>query len=164
MESLNPIELAIFSAFVLLPILAVSYVVIKKKRKSTALISQLQGRYQLKFTEYSQWDDLWLGLDAAAGKLVWQKGDLNGGEHQVVDLRAVGLCKKRVDVHSVRYKNESSQVTDRLSLELLPKDANASPILLEFYHANNSFIFSRQLELLDKWHQLISSRLAVPAA
>lgn len=127
----------------------------KKKKELLKRVNQIKAQYQLNFSQSDSWDNIVLGFDQAAGKLLWFK-DLNGtDQHFLIDLGAMAQCKKVNLSRSVKVGKDSSTVVDQLGLELMPKGANEKPVMLEFYNSDNSFLFNFQLELQGKWHATI---------
>lgn len=160
MEISNSIVVVITLASVIIPVLLIMRSVSKKKKELSDRVNTLKTQYQLVFSDSDAWDNIVLGMDKAAGKLLWFMAGKTPDEHILVDLREIEKCKPINVVRSVVYNKESSQVIDQIGLELLPKDGKMLPIYLEFYNVGNPFIFNTQLQLQAKWNRLISAHLA----
>lgn len=159
MEISNNVSVLIFLALMIIPIWWLVQSGGKKKKELLKRVNQIKSQYQLNFSQSESWDNIVLGLDQAAGKLLWFK-DLNGtDQHILIDLDAIDQCKKVNVSRNVKVGKDSSLVVDQLGLELIPAAGNGVPTVLEFYNSNNSFLFNFQLELQGKWHTAIEEAI-----
>lgn len=156
MELSHIISVLIFLVIVTVPIIMLVRSGSKKKKALTDKVNQLKQQYQLNISETDTWDDIMICLDRNARKVLWVKE--SGGE-LVVDLDKISQCKKFSISRMVKAGKESSQVLDRLGLELIGKDSQAAPVVLEFYNSDSSYLFNFQLELQTKWQKLIGENL-----
>jgi hypothetical protein len=132
----------------------------KRKEGLSAKFSQLMEQYQLNASEMEQWDNVAVGIDEGAKKLLWvRKTALGTEEHHLIDFSTIGQCKKVKLDRTVQMGKENTQILEQLRLDLFPKDNQVAPVLLEFYHSSQIFQLNVQLELLDKWHKRISAVL-----
>lgn len=156
MELSNIISVLIFLVIVAVPIIMLVRSGRKKKKALTDKVSQFVNQYQLNISEQDIWDDSMICLDKNARKILWVKESEEG---QVIDLDKIAQCKKFSVSRMVKAGKESSQVIDRLGLELIGKDNQAAPVVLEFYNSDNNYLFNFQLELQTKWQKLIAESL-----
>lgn len=159
MEISNIVSVTFFLALIVIPLWLLIRSSGKKKRALMEKANKLRVENYMNFTKSDSWDNLVLGLDDSAKKLLWFKESANGDQHQLVDLRTIAQCKKINVSRSSQSGNGSSQVVDELGLELLPKESKYAPVLLEFYNSNSSFLLSTQLELQNKWHLALTESL-----
>lgn len=159
MELSNIISVLIFLAIITVPILLIVRSGKKKKKAFANKVDHLKAQYQLNISESDTWDNIMLGLDKGARKILWVKEVDGSDENRVVDLEKIGQCKKVNIIRMVKAGKESSQVVDRLGLELLEKDHPDMPVVLDFYNSDNSYLFNFQLELQTKWQKLIADCL-----
>ncbi|MBI1226123.1 MAG: hypothetical protein GC192_12885 [Bacteroidetes bacterium] len=156
MELSHIISVLIFLVIVTVPIIMLVRSGNKKKKVLNDKVNQLKNQYRLNISERDTWDDIMICLDKNAQKILWVKESEEG---LVVDLDEIAQCKKFNVSRMVKAGKESSQVLDRLGLELIGKDSQATPVTLEFYNSGNSYLFNFQLELQSKWQKLISESL-----
>lgn len=159
MEISNIVSVVFFLALIVIPLWLLIRSSGKKKRTLMAKANKLRVENYMNFTESDSWDNLVLGLDDSAKKLLWLKEADNGDQHELVDLRTIAQCKKVNVGRSAQLNNGTSQVVDELGLELLPKESKFAPVLLEFYNSNSSYLLSTQMELQNKWHLRITESL-----
>lgn len=121
-----------------------------------AKFNALANNHQLNISGSDSLDNIIIGIDKNACKVLFLKELETGDEHLLVDLKTIALCKKINQSRKAGTGKDSSQVVDQLGLELVPKESFIPPILLEFYNSKNSFLYSTHLELQTKWCALIS--------
>lgn len=160
MELSNIISVLIFLVIVTVPIIMLVRSGNKKKKALTDKVNNLKAQYQLNISESDSWDNIMLGIDKETRKILWVKEATDGSDkNRVVDLDKIGQCKKVNIGRMVKAGKESSQVLDRLGLELFDKANLDNPIVLEFYNSENNYLFNFQLELHSKWQKLIAENL-----
>lgn len=159
MEISHLVSVLVFLALVAIPIWYLVQSGGKEKKALLKRVNHVKEQHQLNFSQSDSWDNIVLGLDQAAGKLLYFK-DINGTDyHVLVDLGTIAHCKKVNVSRSVKVGKDSSTVVDQLGLELMPKGANEKPVMLEFYNSDNSFLFNFQLEIQGKWHTTIEETI-----
>ncbi|MCF8247423.1 MAG: hypothetical protein K9J37_20450 [Saprospiraceae bacterium] len=159
MEISNSLAVIIFLACIIVPIWWLVSSGNKKKKALANKVNSLKAQYHINISDSDSWDNVMLGIDKAARKILWIREVDGNDESLVVDLGKIEQCKKVNVSRNVNVGKVSSQVLDHLGLELFAKDRAEKPVLLDFYNSNNSYIFNFQLELQDKWQKLIGESL-----
>jgi len=145
-------------ALVVIPLYMLSKSGNKAKKNLLTKFKALSGELGLEITEFDAWNDMVLGIDKGARKVLFFKNREGGEEHTVVELEKVIGCKKINVSRNVKSKSELVNVIDVLGLELSFQHGQP-PLLLEFYNSKNSFILHEELLLAEKWLKTINGLL-----
>jgi hypothetical protein len=144
----------VFIAIIALPVIIMSR---SGKQQKKALMQRYQAicsNLGLHIVQPDKWNDLVVGLDQNARKLLYYKDSLTGGQYILLDLNQV-LSARKINIGRNGNTNSGAvNVIDMLGIEVALKNGQ-SPVTLEFYHSKQSFNLSNELELVDKWTKAI---------
>lgn len=130
----------------------------QEKKRFLKDFLQLAQQQELNLSMHDFWNHSYaIGLDSVKNKLFYLK-KREGVEQKVVfDLAEIETCRF---INANRTIN-GSRVTDRLSLEFAFLKSGLPVKILEFYTKEESMAVHDEIELAEKWMNLISSHLEV---
>ncbi len=148
----NIIWVLVFLAMIVVPVLVLIKAGGKQKRTMLRKFKELENQYRVSIPNPDTWDNIAIGLNPTHKEILWLRVLENNDQHLFISLDNIAQCKK---VNTSR----SAGVADVVGLELVSKNPAVQPLLLEFYNAKNSYVYTTHLELQGKWHKLISENL-----
>ncbi len=158
MELSSIITGVVFIAIIALPVIILSKSGNKKKKALLQRYQALCTSLGLNINGSDTWNDLVLGMDKNARKLLFYKDGEAAGQHTLVDLNHVVNVKKINITRGGNTQSGAVNIIDILGLELALKDGQG-PVTLEFYNSKYPFNLSNELELVGKWTKAISENM-----
>jgi len=152
MDMSNTIWVIVFLAMIIVPVWALVKAGGKQKRIMLRKFRELESQYKVTITQTDIWDNIAIGLNPTDREILWLRALENNDQHLFISLDNIAQCKK---VNTTR----GAGVADVVGLELVSKNPTVQPVLLEFYNAKNSYVYTAHLELQGKWHKLITENL-----
>lgn len=151
------------AALIVLCITPFVWLAMKRKNKKQGLLLKiiaLADKGQHKITVNDYWDTTAIGLDKQAGVLFFYRKK-NEQEHtDTIQLSDIQSCRKVETGHTVGSKGSSVRVLDKLELELVPQSKQKEIHLLEFYDSEVSSILGDELQMIEKWVDLVNQQIS----
>ena len=125
-----------------------------RRKRQKQLLQSLQttaAQQGGKITRHDCLRDAAIGIDDAARTLYYVKNDTTA-HFRLHDFRA---CRIVNTAHTVG----SNRVVDQLALVLTPAVNGLAEVQLEFYNAEADIQLSGELQLLEKWAQIVGAAL-----
>ena len=126
----------------------------KKENKKLQLLSAIADKHNCKITKHEFFGDLLIGLDEKSNFLFLINNSNNKME-QAVNLSEIQKCR----VVSTSRTVNSITVIDKLELCFSPADKNKPQVFLEFYNSDNSPTLVGELQLIEKWAEIVNNQL-----
>ncbi len=150
---------AIVIAICILPFILIGNSIKKRKNKLLHSLSGLAAQKESKITQYDLGSDLVIGLDENTDFLFFFKRLKEKEISEQVYLKDMQNCRFINTSRTVRNKNESYQVTDKLELCISPKAKNRPDIILEFYNSDENLQLGGELQLAEKWAKIVNDKI-----
>ena len=133
----------------------------KQSKKQLQDFLEIAGKNQVVVDMYDLWEPCFgIGLDSKNGKLLYTRKYDTKYKNVVIDLADVGTCS----LYKTSRDVNGDKVIDTIGLQLTyRKDFKTPDTYLEFYNKEERLNLNDELQLAEKWQQLIVALLAVPA-
>lgn len=92
--------------------------------------------------------ELLVGIDENKGYFFLYKKNSNGAINQAINLSDIKSCE------IINTKNKM-EVIQKLELKFLPENSKQPEVLAEFYNHVENFQLAGEMQLINKWHELI---------
>jgi hypothetical protein len=122
-------------------------------------LSKLAEKHSSVIKESDYCNDFALGIDTAEKTIFYVKAGIEGEKSQVIKLsdykttRIVNLSKTLSD------NGAKTSVTAKLALAFVPINKDKPEIQLEFYNSEDKNQITSELELLNKWNELVNLKI-----
>lgn len=142
-----------------LPFILISRASKKNKKQFIDKMSKLAEENNCTIKESDHCNDFAIGIDTKETMLFYVKNGKEGEKSQVLKLndykttRIVNLSKTLGD------NGAKTTVTSKLALAFVPINKDKPEIQLDFYNSEDKNQITSELELLNKWNELISQKL-----
>lgn len=142
-----------------LPFILIGRASKKNKKQLIDKLSKLAEKHSSVINESDHCNDFAIGLDTAEKALFYVKAGNEGEKSQVVKLSEYKTTRV-VNVSKTLSDNGSkTTVTAKLALALVPVNKDKAEIQLDFYNSEDKNQITSELELLNKWNELVNLRL-----
>jgi hypothetical protein len=135
----------------------------RKKREKLFLQSlfRLAEKSNSKVTERDLWNNTAIGLAKESNKLFFTRKTADNHLLKEINITEMQKCRVVNTSRTVSTPKGVNTVIDKLELALTYLDKNRPEILLEFYSTDHdSFSLSGELQLTEKWKEIINSAIA----
>jgi hypothetical protein len=161
MESYSVIIGLVFIALFILPIWYFQRSQNNSERYLSKLFKQVASTNELSISQSDEWHNMYsIGFDEKHNKLLYLKHSSSGDQKQVIDLSTIAKCSIEKKVRNVSNGKHQSREVDNIKLVLTRQDAAHTQLALEFYDKAESALLNGELTLVEKWKNLIESKLA----
>ncbi len=136
---------------------------INRKKKKCVLRDKLAAMASQKsctISSYDTWDHHAMGMDKHNGMLFFYR---NGKEEEInlaIDLKGIKKGKLNETSRNIGNKNNNTKVIEKLEMELLPLSEQQQTMRLSFYENDSNTTLGDELQLLQKWVDLVNIYLA----
>lgn len=127
---------------------------IKKEHKKLLLLTAIAQKNNSGITQHEFFGDLLIGLDEKSNFLFFINKSIPETE-EAINLSEIQKCRVINTSRSV----DSITVIDKLELCFTPLDKNKPQVHLEFYNSDNHPNLVGELQLVEKWSDIIKNRL-----
>lgn len=127
----------------------------KKENKKLQLLSAITGKHNSSVTQNEFFGDLLIGLDEKSNFLFFINNSQSNKTEQAINLSETQKCRV---INTSRAVNNTT-VIDKLELCFTPLDKNTPQVSLEFYNSDNSPTLVGELQLIEKWAEIVKSQL-----
>ncbi len=142
-----------------LPFILIGRASKKNKKQLIDKLSKLAEKHSSVIKESDHCNDFAIGIDTKETTLFYIKAENEGEKSQVIKLgeykttRIVNLSKTLGD------NGAKTTVTSKLALAFVPVNKDKPEVQLEFYNNENKNQITSELELLNKWNELVNLKL-----
>jgi len=142
-----------------LPFILIGRASKKNKKQLIDKLSKLAEKHSSVIKESDHCNDFAIGFDTKETTLFYIKAENEGEKSQVIKLgeykttRIVNLSKTLGD------NGAKTTVTSKLALAFVPVNKDKPEVQLEFYNNENKNQITSELELLNKWNELVNLKL-----
>jgi len=165
MESYSVVIGLVFISIFILPIWYFQRSQNKAERYLSKLFKQVASTNELSITQSDEWHNMYsIGFDEQRNKLLYLKHSSSGDQKQVIDLSTIAKCSIEKKIRNVSNGKHQSRQVDNIKLVLTKQDAAHAQLALEFYDESESALLKGELTLVEKWQNLIESKLVAKKA
>ena len=134
---------------------------IKSKRRDKVLLQWLEKfalQHQSLIYQHDIWGNSAIGI-SADGAYVFAIRNANGTtKTHIIHLHDIYFCR----IVNANSAQSSFITTTKLELQFTHRDANKPDTFIEIYNAvYDGLTLTGELQLIDKWHQLINHRIGL---
>lgn len=147
----------IIIALGVLPFIILSRGEKKKEKQLLQSISKIAATQNCTISQHDFCSNFVIGLDEAKKHVFLYKESNQEKEEIFVDLAQVKACKLIKEDRRINNKNESYSIIDKLYLSF--KTFENKEIRMEFYSSDVNLQLSGELQMIEKWQQIIKSKL-----
>lgn len=126
----------------------------KKENKKLQLLSAVASKHNSSITQHEFFGNLLIGLDEKSNYLFFINKSLPETE-EPINLSEIQKCR----VVNTSRAVMNTTVIDKLELCFSPTDKNKPQVFLEFYNSDNNPTLVGELQLIEKWADIIKNRL-----
>lgn len=133
----------------------------RKKREKVLLqsLSEIAARYNCQISRYDVFSNFAIGIDEAKNVVFFFKQNDDNKMTQFVDLSKIQSCKVINTSRTLKSRDGNQKITDRLELNFIPAVKNLPEVKMEFFNAEVSLHLNGEIQTIEKWCELINSRL-----
>lgn len=131
----------------------------KSEGKSMESLINIANKHNCTISKHEICNDLVIGIDETKNVVFFNKIVDDNELKQVINLSEIKSCKVINTSRTIKSKNDTYKVVDRLELSLVPTAKNKSDIKVEFYNAETRGQLNGELQSIEKWSKLIADRL-----
>ncbi|WP_017730776.1 PH domain-containing protein [Nafulsella turpanensis] len=143
-------------ALCIVPFIYYSGVQKKKKKNFSKELINLAEQQNVKFSQYEVWSHYYgIGIDTSTNRLFYFKKREDKEQKAFIDLSEVEKCR----VNNVNRMVNDNKIIDRLELVFKFRDSKMPEKALEFYNKEESMSLHEELQLSEKWANIINSNL-----
>lgn len=130
------------------------------QKQFKTILANLAEEHSCKITQSEFWTDSAIGLDEATNDLFYVHSYSGKPMGQHINLSRYKGCKVNNYSRHVKDNLGNHTAIDRLELELTPLEKGKSHLILEFFSADGSKLFSNEFEVVEKWSKLINEKIS----
>ena len=131
----------------------------KREKKMLQSLITLANQHDCKISEHEFCCDFGIGIDKTKHFVFFLKKTKTKETQQYVDLNGIQGCTVNNIGRTIRNKDGSHRVIDRLELSFIPKAKDRPAIDFEFYDADVNMQLSGQLQAVQKWSKIVDLQL-----
>jgi hypothetical protein len=153
------IGIVLISLFIL-PFVLVGVGKNKEQKMLNRLLLKLAEDNNCKIAQSEFWTDSVIGLDETGKNLffVHRVNSQDNSEH--IKLTDVKSCSIRNHSRNVKMMEGNHMAIDKLELVFIKKEKNSPEVVLEFFNADGSKLYSDEVMLIEKWNKEVNSKLS----
>lgn len=131
-----------------------------RKRQFLQPLLNLAQHNQSRLSQYDTWNNLAVGIDYNTGMVFFFKKVNNTGVSLQVNLSTIKKCRVIQVAKTLNGGQDNFLGVAKLALAFEHKDTSKADALLEFYNADSDEAgLTRELQLVEKWRQLIDNKM-----
>lgn len=133
----------------------------KKKREKIFLQSLLEiaAQNNCQIYQHEILGNFAIGIDETKNFVFFYSQIKDKENKQYVDMSETQSCKVINTSRTFKNKDGNQKVIERLALSFVPTAKNKPEIIIEFFNADVSLRLNGELQLIEKWSNLINDRL-----
>lgn len=143
-----------------IPFLIISFI---KKRKDTKFLKHftaLAHKEKIIISEREFWNHSYaIARDNSSKKILYANRLKDGASGTIIELAEVEKCRIVVINKSQKNQNGKNPLTDRLELVFTFRNTEKPEQVLEFYENPEFMPNAEECSHLEKWYQIINSKL-----
>jgi len=161
MEIKNAIISFVLLAIFILPLVYLVNMQKNKDKKLQKILLALAKKLNVEISQSEFWNSGYcLGIDNTNRKLLYLYKKNEKEESTLIDLTEVKKCKSSNINRNVKTKSGNIYVIDRIELVFSYKDSTIADKSLKLYSAEDDMSLSNELQVAEKWQNLINSKLS----
>lgn len=153
---------AIIVAITVLPFILMSTNALKRKRMFFNVIQDLATNHDSKITQHDFCGDFVIGIDETSKYLFFFKKSDEFRVSHSINLSEIRSCEGVQSYHTIKNKGNNHKELDKLSLALSKVNKKDPDILLALYDSDKNGQPIGELQLMEKWNNIINGTLTVP--
>lgn len=118
-------------------------------------LNNLAKEKDCKITTHEFCGDLLVGIDEHKPYFFLYKKTLNNTVNQAVNLSEIKSC----EIVNTKYNRD---IVQKLELKFISENTKQADILVEFYNRIENFQLSGEIQLIEKWVELIKEQIRKP--
>ncbi len=150
---------AIFIAIFMLPFIFMLNGRKKKEKQLLQSILNIANNHHCKITKQEISEEFAIGLDETRNQLFFLKNTTDKEIKQHINLAEIKSCKVVKTGHADGNKDNSYKSIDKLDLHFSFLNKNHPDISLVFYDADENFGLNGEIQLIEKWANIVNDRL-----
>lgn len=123
-------------------------------------LNGIAEEHNCKISQYEFCSDIIIGLDESKNFVFFLKKRGENFISQHLDLSKFQMCHTAKKIRTIKTKNETLVITDRVELCFVPKNNRMNEIRFEFYYKELNSQLIGQLQLADKWAKQLNDRIS----
>ena len=151
---------AVVVALCILPFFIFKSGAAKRRKELLEQLARLAQQQNGRISRTDAMGQFAIGLDEQANVVYFIQGEPGREVTQAIQLHDIRSCKPMNISRSVDNAQGNFKVVEKLELALSPKNKHHAEQSLEFYHADSNTQLSGEYQLLEKWANIINSRLS----
>ena len=130
-----------------------------KKKRALLSLQQLALQHQCRIDQHELSGAVALGLDKGKNAIFYIRQEKDGHSSHFAPLAEMRSCNLVNSMRSTKQGGAVIAPTDRVQLNLLPKDASKAEVHLEIFDAGSGLQLNGELQVAERWSKLIHDRL-----
>ncbi len=130
-----------------------------KKKRALLSLQQLALQHQCRIDQHELCGTVALGLDKGKNAIFYIREEKDGQSSKFAHLADIRSCNLVNALRSTKQGGAAIASTDRVQLNLLPKDASKAELYLEIFDAGSGLQLNGELQVAERWSKLIQDRL-----
>lgn len=150
---------AIFIAIFMLPFIFMLNGRKKKEKQLFQSLLTLANNHNCKISMQEISEEFAIGLDETVNQLFFFKKTADKEIAQQINLTEINSCKVIKTGNTHGGKDVAYKSLDKLDLQFSFKDKKKADILLSFYNSEEHFGLGEEIQLIEKWANIVNERL-----
>lgn len=142
-----------------LPFILIGRASKKNKKQLIDKLTKLAEKHSSVIKESDHCNDFAIGIDNKEKALFYVKAGNDGEKLQVIKLRDYKATRIVNQSKTLSDNGSKTTVTAKLALALVPVNKDKAEIQLDFYNSEDKNQITSELELLNKWNELVNLEL-----
>jgi hypothetical protein len=133
----------------------------KKEAQFKKMLFTLAEQNNCKISDYERWNKSILGIDRVRNFVFFVRKTPDHEISQQINLADFRMCRVNESSRTVKQKESSRTVVDRIELVFSPIDKNKPDATIEFYNtAYDNLFLAGELQIADNWSNIINVTIA----
>ncbi|MDD3875795.1 MAG: hypothetical protein PHT69_04185 [Bacteroidales bacterium] len=145
----------------IVPFVIVNYIKGQNKKRILKSLKNIARQHNCQIGQHELFGNFIIGLDENKNAVLFYKMTKNNTVEQHIELEKIQSCKVINTNKTNKSKTGHSQVFEKYELSFIPIDKSKAEITLEFYDEEESLQPSGEVQIMEKWSNLINNRLKV---
>ncbi len=130
-----------------------------KKKRALLSLQQLAEQHQCRIDHHELSGAVALGLDERKNAIFYLRQEKEGHSSQYAHLAEMRSCNLVNSMRSTKQGGAVIAPTDRVQLNLQPRDSSKAEVQLEIFDAGSGLQLNGELQVAERWSKLIHERL-----
>jgi hypothetical protein len=150
---------AILLAICILPIILVIRSGKKAERKMKQSLTSIANQNNCQISQYELCGDIVIGLDEIKNFVFFHNRSNGKTTAQAIELANYQSCKIVKTSRTIKSNKGNYTEIEKLQLSFAPITKAGNEIILNFFIVDDSFQLNGELQVIEKWSNLINNRL-----